>query len=238
MICHLPLELILDSLSRMDYTPGCLHTLRPVCRDFDKLLRHFEHSLAVQVIRQQFPPGILAKHPGLYDSDTRIGFNTLDELHIRLQTLFRIERNCHSIRRREGKEAAWMRSEWIDLQQTGMHLLYRLYDAGKSSADQISQNINSHFDRRSRRQGPHHSIISSHLARYPLAYASPLHPPTTCRRPQSSHPNITTPARNATFRSRNLLPGTCTPTWAKLSGCFAMPLPSRHQTSRDRSQKH
>ncbi|KEQ71909.1 hypothetical protein M436DRAFT_73658 [Aureobasidium namibiae CBS 147.97] len=130
MICHLPLELILDSLSRIDYAPGCLHALRPVCRDFDKLLRQFEHSLAVQVIRLQFPPGILAKHPGLYDSDTRIGFKTLDELYIRLHTLFRIERNCHSIRRREGKEAAWMRPEWIDLQQIGMHLIYRLYDAG------------------------------------------------------------------------------------------------------------
>lgn len=151
MICHLPLELILDSLSRIDYTPGCLHALRPVCRDFDKLLRQFEHSLAVQVIRLQFPPGILAKHPGLYGSDTGIGFKTLDELYIRLQTLFRIERNCHSIRRREGKEAAWMRPEWIDLQQTGMHLLYRLHDAGKSSSDQISQNTNSRFDRRLRR---------------------------------------------------------------------------------------
>jgi hypothetical protein len=48
-----------------------------------------------------------------------------------MHTLLRLERNCHSIRRREGKEAAWMRPEWISLQQTGMHLLYRLYDAGK-----------------------------------------------------------------------------------------------------------
>jgi len=237
-ISDLPLELILDSLSRIDYTPRCLHALRPVCRNFDKLLRHFEHSLAVQVIRLQFPPGILAKHPGLYDSDTRIGFNTLDELYIRLQTLFRIERNCHSIRRREGKEAAWMRPEWIDLHQTGMHLLHRLYDAGKSSTDQDNQTVSSHLDRRPRRQGPHHSIVTSHLACYPLTYSPSLHPPTPCRRPPSSHPNITTSAWNATFRSRTLLPGTYTPTWTKLFGYFAMPLSPRHQTSRDRSQKH
>lgn len=132
-LCDLPLELTLDSLSRIDYTPGCLNGLRPVCRDFNTLLRRFEHSLAVEVIRLQFPPGILAKHPGLYGQGTSIGFRALDELYIRMQTLFRLERNCHSIRRREGKEAAWMRPEWIALQQTGMHLLYRLYDSGKCS---------------------------------------------------------------------------------------------------------
>lgn len=130
-LCDLPLELILDSLSRIDYTPGCLGALRSVCRDFNKLLRQFEHSLAVEIIRLQFPPGVLAKHPGLDGPDRGIGFRTLDELYVRLKTMFRLERNCHNIRRREGKEAAWMRPEWISLQQTGIHLLYRLYDAGK-----------------------------------------------------------------------------------------------------------
>lgn len=144
LLCDLPLELLLDSLSRIEYTPGCLGALRPVCREFNKLLHRYEHSLAVEIIRLQFPPGILAKHPGLNGSNTGIGFRTVDELYIRMQTLFRLERNCHSIRRREGKEAAWMRYEWIGLQQTGMHLLYRLYDAGKCSS-QTSQDISSHF---------------------------------------------------------------------------------------------
>lgn len=130
-LCDLPLELILELLSRIGYTPGCLGALRSVCRDFNRLLRQFEHSLAVEIIRLQFPPDILAKHPGLDGPDRGIGFRTLDELYVRLETLFRLERNCHSIRRREGKEAAWMRLEWISLQQAGMHLLYRLYDAGK-----------------------------------------------------------------------------------------------------------
>ncbi|CAD0107365.1 unnamed protein product, partial [Aureobasidium uvarum] len=126
----LPPELILDSLSRIDYTPGCLDHLRLVCRNFNKLLRQYEHSLAVEIIRLQFPSDVLAKHPGLYEPKTSIGFKTLDELYTRIRTLTRVERNCHNIRRREGKEAAWMRPEWINLQQAGMHLLYRLYDAG------------------------------------------------------------------------------------------------------------
>jgi hypothetical protein len=131
-LCNLPPELILNSLARIDYTPGCLDTIRSVCRDFDNLLRQFEHSLTVDIVHLQFPPGVLAKHPGLHNMS--VGFKTLDELHVRMHTLFRLERNCHSIRRREGKEAAWMRSEWIHLQQTGLHLLYRLYDASKRSA--------------------------------------------------------------------------------------------------------
>jgi hypothetical protein len=130
-LCDLPPELILDSLSRVDYTPECLNTVRLVCRDFNKILQRYEHSLAINIVRLQFPPDVLAKHPGLYERDTSIGFKTLDRLHVRLHTLFRLERNCHSIRRREGKEAAWMRVEWINLQQAGMHLLYRLCDAGK-----------------------------------------------------------------------------------------------------------
>ncbi|KAI4843158.1 hypothetical protein E4T44_06896 [Aureobasidium sp. EXF-8845] len=118
LLHSLPPELLLDSISRLDYTPGCLSTLRL-----------YEHSLALQVMRLQFPPGVLDKHPGLlYGKD--ISFKTLDELYIRLYTLFRLERNCHNIRRREGKEAAWMRPEWMNLQQAGLHLLYRLYDAG------------------------------------------------------------------------------------------------------------
>ncbi|CAD0083160.1 unnamed protein product, partial [Aureobasidium vineae] len=130
-ICiSLPPELILDSLSRIDYTPGCLDGLRLVCRNFNKLLRQYEHSLAVEIIRLQFPSDVLAKHPGLQEPNTSIGFNTLDGLHTRICTLSRLERNCHNIRRREVKEAAWMRPEWINLQQAGMHLLYRLYDAG------------------------------------------------------------------------------------------------------------
>jgi hypothetical protein len=131
MISQLPPELILDSFSRIDYTPGCLNALRPVCRDFNKILQQHEHNLAVEIIRLQLAPSILAKHPGLLVNNTRIGFKVLNELYQRMHTLLRLERNCHSIRRREGKEAAWMRPEWISLQQTGMHLLYRLYDAGK-----------------------------------------------------------------------------------------------------------
>jgi hypothetical protein len=129
-LCDLPPELILDSLSRVDYTPGCLNTVRLVCRNFNKILQRYEHSLAINIIRLQFPPNVLAKHPGLYETRSN-GFKSLDELYVRLHTLFRLERNCHSIRRREGKEAAWMRVEWINLQQAGMHLLYRLCDAGK-----------------------------------------------------------------------------------------------------------
>lgn len=131
LLSCLPPELILNSLSHIDYAPGCFNDLRLVCRDFNKILLRFEHSLAVEIIRLQLPPGILAKHPGLQISETKIGFNTLDELCIRMCTLFRIERNCHNIRRREGKEAAWMRPEWINLHQAGMHLLYRLHDAGR-----------------------------------------------------------------------------------------------------------
>jgi hypothetical protein len=129
LLHHLPPELMLDSISRLDYTPGCLDTLRLVCRNLNNLLQQYEHSLALEVIRLQFPPNVLAKHPGLVGRN--IGFKTLDELYVRLYTLFRLERNCYSIRRREGKEAAWMRPEWMNLQQAGMHLLYRLSDAGK-----------------------------------------------------------------------------------------------------------
>jgi hypothetical protein len=125
---RLPPELVLDCLSRVDYTPGCLNTLRLVSSDFNKLLQQYEHSLAVEIIRLQFAPKVLTKYPGL--DGKNIGFKTLDELYVRLYTLFRLERNCHSIRRREGKEAAWMRPEWMNLQQAGLHLLYHLYDAG------------------------------------------------------------------------------------------------------------
>lgn len=128
LLHSLPPELLLDSISRLDYTPRCLSTLRLVCRDFNQILQQYEHSLALQVIRLQFPRNILANHPGL--DGKNISFKTLDELYVRLSTLFRLERNCHSIRRREGKEAAWMRPEWMNLQQAGLHLLYYLYDAG------------------------------------------------------------------------------------------------------------
>ncbi|KAI4823156.1 hypothetical protein E4T44_06909 [Aureobasidium sp. EXF-8845] len=104
LLHSLPPELLLDSISRLDYTPGCLSALR------------------------LFPRNILANHPGL--DGKNISFKTLDELYVRLSTLFRLERNCHSIRRRAGKEAAWMRPEWMSLQQAGLHLLYYLYDAG------------------------------------------------------------------------------------------------------------
>ncbi|CAD0094461.1 unnamed protein product [Aureobasidium mustum] len=139
LLLYLPSELILDSLSRLHYTPRCLDSLRLVCREFNSILQQFEHSLTVEIIRLQFPSGILAKYPGLETSE--INFKTLDELCMRSYALSRLDRNCHNIRRREGKEAAWMRPEWINLQQAGFHLLYRLQDVGNH--DNKSQVIRS-----------------------------------------------------------------------------------------------
>ncbi|KAI5251266.1 hypothetical protein E4T42_04439 [Aureobasidium subglaciale] len=133
LLLSLPPELMLNSLARIDYTPGCLDHLRIVCHGLEGLLRQYEHSLAVEIIRLQFPSKVLSRYPGLHDPGTSIGFKTLDEICIRAYTLFRIERNSHNIRRREGKEAAWMRPEWVNLQQVGMHLLYRLFDADTST---------------------------------------------------------------------------------------------------------
>ncbi|KAG9681453.1 hypothetical protein KCU95_g14895, partial [Aureobasidium melanogenum] len=130
LILSLPPELILGIFARIEYTPAYHNQLRLVCRDFNGLLQQYEHSLAAETVYLHFPLGILAKYPGLCKTGTSIGLKTLDELYMRLCTLFRLERNCHNIRKREGKEAAWMRPEWINLQQAGMHLLYRLHDAG------------------------------------------------------------------------------------------------------------
>jgi hypothetical protein len=130
LFLSLPPELILGILARIEYTPAYHNQLRLVCRDFNGLLQQYEHSLAAETVHLHFPLGILAKYPGLHRTGTSIRFKTLDELYMRLCTLFRLERNCHNIRRRQGKEAAWMRPEWMNLQQAGMHLLYRLYDAG------------------------------------------------------------------------------------------------------------
>ncbi|TIA62340.1 hypothetical protein D6C77_02837 [Aureobasidium pullulans] len=129
LLLSLPPELILESLAQVDYTPGHLDQLRLVCRDFNDLLQQYEHSLSFEIIRLQCPLNILAKYPGLHAPGSSLGFKTLDELYMRFNTLFRIERNCHNIRRREGKEAAWMRPEWVNLQQAGMHLLYRIHDS-------------------------------------------------------------------------------------------------------------
>ncbi|CAD0053083.1 unnamed protein product [Aureobasidium pullulans] len=131
LLLSLPPELILESLAQVNYTPGHLDQLRLVCHDFNDLLQQYEHSLSLEIIRLQFPLNILAKYPGLHPPGSSLGFKTLDELYMRLNTLFRIERNCHNIRRREGKEAAWMRPEWVNLQQAGMHLLYRIHDSSK-----------------------------------------------------------------------------------------------------------
>jgi hypothetical protein len=210
-LCDLSPELILDSLSRIGYTPGCLNALRLVCRDFNNILQQYEHSLAINIIRLRFP-GVLARHPGLYETKS-IGFKTLDELHVRLYMLFRLERNCHSIRRREGKEAAWMRVEWINLQQVGMHLLYRLCDAGKYRSFYLIRTARLTLrNRRPRRQVLYHSITTSHFSRHPIAYASPLHPSTPCRRSQPPHPNFTASSRHAALRSRTLLSRTHPPT--------------------------
>ncbi|THZ77613.1 hypothetical protein D6C84_08460 [Aureobasidium pullulans] len=129
LLLSLPPELILESLAQVNYTPCHLDQLRLVCRDFNDLLQQYEHSLSFEIIRLQFPLNILARYPGLHTPGSSLGFKTLDELYMRSSTLFRIERNCHNIRRREGKEAAWMRPEWVNLQQAGMHLLYRIHDS-------------------------------------------------------------------------------------------------------------
>lgn len=129
-LLSLPPELLLDILSRISYTSGHLTRLRLVCRTINHLLRNYEHSLAHQITTLQFPSHCLAKFPGLHTPDTNISFALLDEISARTQTLFRLERNCHSIRRRGGKRAAWMRPEWINLQMAGLYLLYRLYDSG------------------------------------------------------------------------------------------------------------
>ncbi|THW76600.1 hypothetical protein D6D17_10426 [Aureobasidium pullulans] len=129
LLLSLPPELILESLAQVNYTPGHHDQLRLVCHDFNDLLQQYEHSLSLEIIRLQLPLNILAKYPGLHTPGSSLGFKTLDELYMRFNTLFRIERNCHNIRRREGKEAAWMRPEWVNLQQAGMHLLYRIHDS-------------------------------------------------------------------------------------------------------------
>ncbi|KAI5244543.1 hypothetical protein E4T43_03792 [Aureobasidium subglaciale] len=102
LLLSLPPELMLNSLARIDYTPGCLDRLRFVCHGLEGLLQQYEHSLAVEIIRLQFPSNVLSRYPDLHDSGTSIGFKTLDEICIRMYTLFRIERNCHNIRGREG----------------------------------------------------------------------------------------------------------------------------------------
>jgi hypothetical protein len=210
-LLDLPLELILDSLSHVDYTPGCLNALRLVCRHFNNIVQQYEHSLAMNIIRLQFPPDALARYPGLYETKS-IGFKTLDELYVRLHTLFRLERNCHSIRRREGKEAAWMKLEWINLQQVGMHLLYRLCDAGKYKSFYLIRTARLTLrNRRPRRQVLYHSITTSHFPRHLAAFPPSLHPSTPCRRSQPPHPNFTTPPRHATLRSRTLLSRTHPP---------------------------
>lgn len=202
-----------------------------MCRDLNKILLEFEHSLAVGIIRLQLPPGILAKHPGLHTSKTRIGFKTLDELCTRMYTLFRIERNCHNIRRRGGKEAAWMRPEWVNLQQAGMHLLYRLHDVGRFIY-RFSQSIRlTLHDRQSRNQIAGYQITTSHVPRHPSAYPLPLHTTTSSRRPQPAYPDLTPSPRHVTLRSRTLLSRTHPPRWAELLRRFTLPLSQRHLTS-------
>jgi hypothetical protein len=134
LLLSLPTELILSTLAHIDYTHGHLKQLHNVCRNFHSVLSQYEQSLAIEIMRLQFPANMLARYPGLYISGAPLSFKTLDELSIRMHTLSRVERNCYSIQRRHGKEAAWMRSEWINVQQAGLHLLYRLSDSGELSS--------------------------------------------------------------------------------------------------------
>lgn len=130
-LVNLPTELLLEAISLIPYTPSSIESLRLVCRQFNTVLRIYEHSMAGSIICNHFPDQCLRKFPGLSQRHEGLTYVTVDELYNRLQILRSIKENCYSIQERSDKQVGWMETRWIQLQGVGLLLLYRLCGCGK-----------------------------------------------------------------------------------------------------------
>lgn len=136
-LVNLPAELLLEAISLVPYTPSSTKSLRLVCRRFDTIMQNYEHSIAESLVRNNFPDHYLRRFHGLSQQHGGATYATVNELYHRLQTVRGIEKNCHDINERTGKQIGWMRTRWIQVQGVGLLLLYRLCDCGKPFPDLV-----------------------------------------------------------------------------------------------------
>jgi len=128
----LPNEILIDILTMLPWSRAGSRDTRLVCRQFNAVLRDYEHSIACELIRTQFPASSRRRFPGLFHTET-VNYAVVDQLHNRWSALARVREGCRHVREREGKAAGWMTPRWIKIQEVGLGLLYRLQDCGKGS---------------------------------------------------------------------------------------------------------
>lgn len=121
----LPIELWLDIVPHIPYTPSSLTPLRLVNSKLNTLISTHEHTL-VRTIKTQ-PP--LNRSIALYPDLRLHTYVHLNMLQHRSSTLHSLSRTLEQITATE-PELKWLTGRYASIHCAGLHLLYRLQDAG------------------------------------------------------------------------------------------------------------
>ncbi|KAL1306655.1 hypothetical protein AAFC00_005329 [Neodothiora populina] len=130
-LVRLPTELIIDTITKVEWEQRTLCNLRLVCRNFDDILRSFENTITNALLQSQFPSSSRNMFPSLFQEASK--YSTVSEVQRRWDILGRLEHNCVHIGEREGKQG-WMIPRSIKIHSTGLCLLFRLQDVGSGGS--------------------------------------------------------------------------------------------------------
>ncbi|KAK5110677.1 hypothetical protein LTR85_000759 [Meristemomyces frigidus] len=133
----LPVELWLEIIPHIPYTPKNISSLCLTCTQLNVLLNIHEHSLVSDIKRAQLGTDCISLFPSL-NLTTYAGLNTL---HNRLETLHDLHSQWLRIVN-HGAELHWLKGRWESVHKAGLLLLYRLQDGGTYEAKvQLMQSL-------------------------------------------------------------------------------------------------
>ena len=182
---NLPTEVLIDIISNVVYHPSTCSDLRDVCPRFRAVVDNYEHSIVRAILDDQYT-WARRQYPGLFSSKAYVqpGWRSLETLFSRVAILSNIKSRCIVIRQSRTEVSAWSTGRALTFHHTGMLLLYRISDCGKS---RIRQTINQYpeLSRNPRPANHTNRQPPTNLSRDPDIHAHdvPTHPTHSDPRP-------------------------------------------------------
>nr|OQO16030.1 hypothetical protein B0A51_17920 [Rachicladosporium sp. CCFEE 5018] len=122
MLTSLPVEIILEIIPHVPFSPSQFQTLRKISSTFESAIASHEKSLVNAIRGIQYTKSTIASFPGLSQS-----YTGLSTLHSRLDTISGLSDLWPRLTTGNA-DLAWIRDRWLTIYKLGTLLLYRLQD--------------------------------------------------------------------------------------------------------------
>ncbi|KAK6440546.1 hypothetical protein LTR95_003235 [Oleoguttula sp. CCFEE 5521] len=128
MLTSLPVEIILEIMPHIPFSPSQFQTLRKISPTFESAVASHEKSLVNAIRGRQYTESTIASFPGLSQS-----YTGLSTLHSRLDTISGLSDLWPRLTSNT-PDLSWLRDRWLVIHKLGTLLLYRLQDCSTHDA--------------------------------------------------------------------------------------------------------